>query len=83
MLMYLNKTNDNQKNNELVSLINSGLKEEFKKMSEEEIEIGDPELIVEVVEKILKFNEQNQQGQGIKVLTPNQKLNRLPISLAQ
>ena len=83
MLMYLNKTNDKEKNNELGSLINSGLKEEFKKMSEEEIEIGDPELIVEVVEKILKFNEQNQQGQGIKVLTPNQKLNRLPISLAQ
>ena len=27
MLMYLNKTNDKEKNNELVSLINSGLKE--------------------------------------------------------
>ena len=39
MLMYLNKTNDKEKNNGLVSLINSGLKdfkEEIKEMSEEE-----------------------------------------------
>ena len=36
-----------------------------------------------IVEKLLKFNEQNQQkGQGIKLLTPNQMLNRLPIALA-
>ena len=38
MLMYLNKTNDKEKNNELVSLINSGLKdlkEEIKKMPKE------------------------------------------------
>ena len=26
---------------------------------------------------------QNQQGQGLKILTPNQMLSRLPISLAQ
>ena len=53
-------------------------------MSEVEIENEDPELIVKIVEKILKFNKQNQQkGQGIKILTPNQMLNRLPISLAQ
>ena len=25
----------------------------------------------------------NQTGQGLKILTPNQKLNRLPISFAQ
>ena len=68
-------------------MINSGLKdlkEEIKKISEAEIEIEDPELIVNIVEKILKFNKQNQQeGQGIKILTPNQMLNRLPITLAQ
>ena len=33
-------------------------------------------------EDILEFNRQ-QQGQGLKILTPNQMLNRLPISLAQ
>ena len=53
-------------------------------MSKEEIEIEKQYNIVKVVEKILKFNEQNhQKGQGIKILTPNQMLNRLPIPLAQ
>ena len=87
MLMLLNKTNDTEKNNKLINLINSGLKDlkkEIKKMSEAEIEDEDPESIVKIVEKILKFNEQNQQEvQGIKTLTPNQMLNRLPIALAQ
>ena len=85
ILAYLNKTNDTEKNNKLDNLIDSGLKdlkEEIKKMSEVEIENEDPELLVEIVEKILKFNKQNQQkGQGIKILTPNQMLNRLPIAL--
>ena len=52
-------------------------------MSEAEIKIKDPESIVEFVEKILEFNEQNQQGKGFKILTPNQMLKRLPIPLAQ
>ena len=87
MLTLLNETNYTEKNNKLVDLINSGLKdlkEKIKKMSEVEIENEDPELIVKIVEKILKLNKQNQQkGQGIKILTPNQMLNRLPIALAQ
>ena len=29
------------------------------------------------------FNEQNQQGKVLKILTPNQIFSRLPISLAQ
>ena len=53
-------------------------------MSKEGIENEDPESIVEIVEKILKFNKQNQQkGQGIKIRTPKQMLNRLLIALAQ
>ena len=67
-------------------MINSGLKdlkEEIKKMSKAEIDTEKPDKTVEIVEKVLKFNEQNQQGQGIKILTPNQMLNRLPIALAQ
>ena len=40
-------------------------------------------MIVKIIEEILKFNEQNQQGEGIKILTPNQMLSRLPITLAQ
>ena len=29
------------------------------------------------------FNQLNQSGQGLKILTPNQMLSRLPIALAQ
>ena len=29
------------------------------------------------------FNQPNQSGQGLKILTPNQMLSRLPIALAQ
>ena len=35
------------------------------------------------MEEILKFNKQNQEGQGLKILTPSQMLSRLPITLAQ
>ena len=52
-------------------------------MSKEEREIEKADKIVEIVEEILKFNKQNQQGQGLKILTPSQMLSRLPISLAQ
>ena len=38
------------------------------------------EKIVHIVERILCFN---QQGQGLKILTPNQMFCWLPISLAQ
>ena len=40
-------------------------------------------MILEIVEEILKFNKQKLSGEGIKILTPNQMLSRLPISLAQ
>ena len=39
--------------------------------------------ILKIVNKILAFNKQIQKGQGLKILTPDQMLNRLPISLAQ
>ena len=53
-------------------------------MSAEEIKIEKPEMIVEIIEEILKFNKQNQgEGEGLKILTPNQMNSRLPISLAQ
>ena len=37
----------------------------------------------DIVELIINFNEQNQEGKGLKILTPNQMLYSLPISLAQ
>ena len=52
-------------------------------MSKEEREIEKPDKIVEIAEEILEFNKQNQSGEGLKILTPNQMLSRLPINLAQ
>ena len=37
---------------------------------------------MKIVKEILEFNRQ-QQGQGLKILTPNQMLSRLPVTLAQ
>ena len=39
--------------------------------------------IINIVERILYFNQLEQQGLGLKILTPNQMLSRLPITLAQ
>ena len=79
--------NDKEKNSKLVNIFNSGLEDlekEIKEMSKEEIEIEKPYNIVKVVKKILEINKINQQkGQGIKILTPNQMFSRLPIALAQ
>ena len=75
-----------KKNSKLVNIFNSGLedlKKEIKKMSKEEIEPEKPDEIVRVVEMILDFHKQNQQGKGLKILKPNQMLSRLPITLAQ
>ena len=52
-------------------------------MSEYEKNKKGPEKILEIVEEILKFNKEQQSGQGLKILTPNQMLSRLPITLAQ
>ena len=67
-------------------MINSGLKdikEEIKELSKEERENKNPDKIVEIVEDILRFIKQKQEGRSIKMLTPKQMLSRLPISLAQ
>ena len=77
--------NNPEKNKIQVGLINDGLKdlkEEIKLMSEQEKETENPNEIVNLVENILEFNRQ-QQGQGLKILTPSQMLSRLPNSLAQ
>ena len=55
----------------------------MKKISQNEIKTEKPDKILKIVEEILEFNKQNQSGKGLKILTPNQMLSRLPISLAQ
>ena len=39
--------------------------------------------IIDIVERIFDLNSKTQSGQGLKILTLNQMLSRLPISLAQ
>ena len=61
MLKNLFNLKDRNKNNLLVNTIKSGLidlKNEIKKMSEDDIKIEKPNKIVDIVEKILKFNQQ-------------------------
>ena len=86
MLEKSQKSKNNfEKNKIQVNLINSGLrdlKEETEDMNEQEKEIKNSYEIVDLVENIIEFNRQ-QQGRGLKILTPNQMLSRLPISLAQ
>ena len=60
-----------------------GLMHETEKISELEIKIEKPYEIEDIVEKILDFNQQYQQGQWLNILTPNQMLRRLAIFFAQ
>ena len=45
--------------------------------------IEENEKIINIVDRILYFNQLDQSEQGLKTLTPNQMLSRLPISSAQ
>ena len=85
MLKKLVRLRNNPERNKIqVDWINSGLKnlkKEIGDMSKEEIKIGNPNETVNLVEKILAINRQ-QQGQILKILTNNQMLGGLPLSLA-
>ena len=80
----LSKIKNKKKIHKLVNVIKrelSDLKNEIEKMSADEKEIEKPDKMLKIVEKIRGFNRQ-QQGYGLKTLTPDQMLSRLPISLA-
>ena len=85
ILEELKRSRTNPEKNKIqVSMIKSGLidlKKEY--MNKQEKEIDDPDVKINIVKKILEFNRQRQQGQGHKMLTTNQMLSGLPISLAQ
>ena len=54
------------------------------KLSKNETEIEKPDIMVNIVEKVIEFNRQSQEGQRLKILTPEQMfISRLNISLAQ
>ena len=55
-------------------------------MSEEKITNEKPNQTLEIVNETFDFNkdiQKQQKGSNLKMLTPNQMLSRLPISLAQ
>ena len=82
----LSKTQNTQENEKLVLVIKSrllDLNKEIKNMSEDEIKTEKSYKILDMVAEILDFNEQYQQGLGLKILTPEQMFSRLPISLVQ
>ena len=60
------------------------MKKCIKRFSEDKKSIiKENEKIINMVERILHFNQLEQQTSGLKILTPNQMLSRLPISSAQ
>ena len=76
------ETNKNQVyliNKELTELKNIG-----KNMPKDKaFRIEENEKIIDIVERILELNSENQSEQGLKILTSNQMLSRLQITLAQ
>ena len=52
-------------------------------MSEYQKNPEKPDKILKIVKKFFKLNKQKQEGQGLKILTPNQMFSRLPTTLAQ
>ena len=87
LVKQLYDTKNKNENNKLVVEIKKrwgNLKDEIEKMSEDEKENEQPDKILKIVKAILDFNKEIQeQGLGLKILTPNQMLSRLPITLAQ
>ena len=86
MLRGLYSINDKEKNNELVNMIKSelsDLKGEIEKMSKDEKIIEQPDGVVDITEEILDFNNQNQKGPVLKILSTDQILSRLPSTLTQ
>ena len=75
------------------------MKNDIKNTSENEVKNKKLDLLAGLVENLFDINEQlnlpeleteesaeqrkNQQGQGLKILTPQQMVSRLPSSLAQ
>ena len=76
-----------EKNKDIVEPINEKLnkmKKIIKNIPENKtLKIEESEKIFDFVEKILELNSKNKLGLGLKNLTPDQMLSRLPITLAE
>ena len=87
MYKNLNKTTGSEENKTQVNTMKSrlaNLVEAFKSNPTSDAKkITTRNNMLDIVKLILDFNQLNQSRQGLKILTLNQILSRLPISLAQ
>ena len=79
---------EGEKNEGQVYLIKETLnklkKKKIKNIPENDtFAIKENEKIINIVDNVLYFNQLEQQGSSLKILTPNQMLSRLPITLHQ
>ena len=86
MLKRLRNASD-EKSKNLVESINkklTKLKNIVKNVPKDEVsKVKENEKIIDIVERILELNNDKESGKGLKILTPDQMLSRLPITLAQ
>ena len=85
MLKIFKNEDDKEKHNDFVNVTKSGLIDlkDITKMTENEKRIEQLDRVIAIVEEILEFNRQIQEGQGLQILTPDQMLSRLLIYLVQ
>ena len=77
---------EGERNKDQVSIkdVLNRMKKAIKTVSENKtFKIDENKKITNIVERILYFNQLEESGQGLKILTPNQMLSRLSISLVQ
>ena len=65
----------NKKLTKMKNIVKNAPKDKVSRVEEDE-------KIIDIVERILELNSEKQLGQGLKILTPDQMLSRLPISSA-
>ena len=81
MFKRLRDANDD-KNKDLVKSINKKLTK-LKNIVKKVAKVEQNEKIIDIVERSLDLDSENQSGKGLKILIPIQMLSRLPIFLAQ
>ena len=81
------RDSSDERNKDMVESINKKLtkmKNIVKNVPKDKVSrVEENEKIIDIVERILELNSEEQLGLGLKILTPNQMLSRLPITLAQ
>ena len=83
--LYETKGKRNEDQVYSIKEISDKIKKATKNVPKDKVfNIKENEKIINIVEHILYFNQLEQQkGEGLKILTPNQMLSRLPITLAK